>query len=72
MTDKAKVELKLEMLEDLIVTYNANFCHTKDRDIIEKRIDVYKGTLKMFIDYGVETWDEMEKKAKELDKMENK
>lgn len=69
MTDKMRIELKKEMLQDLAQTYYDNFYESKELDIIEKRISAYDRQLYWFKKYNVETWEEVEKKVeKKLDK----
>ena len=62
MTDKMKIELKKEMLEDLADTYYNNFVRTKDLIIIEKTIHKYERDLALFEEYNAETWDEIDEK----------
>ncbi len=61
MTDKMKIELKKEMLEDLANTYYNNFVRTEDLKMIEKTIYRYERNLALFEEYNAETWDEIEK-----------
>ena len=67
MTDKMKIELKKEMLEDLADTYYNNFVRTKDLTIIEKTIRKYERDLALFEEYNAETWIEIDEKIEKND-----
>lgn len=68
MTDKMKIEIKAELLKDLIQTINSGeYKNSEMFRVFASQLFAYKNQLELFEQYNSENWDEMFEKIEAAD-----